>query len=240
MKLPLLLSVPHAGAEVPPLLQAYSILTEREIIEDGDEGAAEIYALEDEVAAFLTSSVARAFVDLNRPEDDRERDGVVKTHTCWDVPVYREHLPEQIIRELLRRYYHPYHRKLQELARPPVRLGIDCHTMAAVGPSIGPGAGAERPAVCLSNGEGTCPVRWIREIAECFEKAFGREVRINDPFRGGFIVCSRPGGIPWVQLEISRAPFLNPVEKRQGVLDALRCWCVNHPDLRDVKEQDAA
>ena len=92
MKLPLLLSLPHAGLRVPDEVAHLCTLTEREIAEDGDEGAAAIYDLAGDVDAFVTTDVARAIVDLNRAVDDRRRDGVVKTHTCWDVPIYREPL----------------------------------------------------------------------------------------------------------------------------------------------------
>ena len=89
MKLPLLVSVPHAGIRVPEEAEPYCILTSEQIVEDGDVGAAEIYTLEPEVEAYVTTQIARAIVDLNRAEDDRRADGVVKTHTCWNIQFYR-------------------------------------------------------------------------------------------------------------------------------------------------------
>ena len=44
---------------------------------------------------------------------------------------------------------------------------------------------------------------------------------INDPFRGGFITRSHAAEMPWVQLEMSRAPFASNAEKRQRMLRAL-------------------
>ena len=164
MRLPLLVSVPHAGLEVPEEVADLCVLTLQQIVEDGDEGAAEIYAIEDEVEAFVTTSVARAIVDLNRAEDDRGKDGVVKTHTCWDVPVYGSPLPDELIEHLLATCHRPYHARLTELASGGAKLGVDCHTMVAFGPPVAPDPGAERPWVCLSNGDGTCPaaIRWAR------------------------------------------------------------------------------
>ena len=69
--LPLLISVPHAGWKIPPEIGSRCILTEEEIIRDGDEGAADIYRLADEVSVFVTTEIARAIVDVNRAEDDR-------------------------------------------------------------------------------------------------------------------------------------------------------------------------
>jgi len=225
VRLPLLISLPHAGLRVPEEVEPYCILTEAQIIEDGDEGAAEIYDFPDAVAQFVTTDIARAVVDMNRAEDDRRADGVVKTHTCWNVQVYDPFPPENVIEQLLARYHRPYHEHLMASSAGGVRLGADCHTMAAIGPPIGPGAGVERPAVCLSNADGTCPAEWLESMARCFERAFEREITINDPFRGGHIIRAHAAELPWIQVELSRAPFLSNPEKRQRVLAALSEWC---------------
>lgn len=224
MSLPLLISVPHAGLKVPSEVESICALTEEQIVQDGDEGAAEIYSIRDQVAAFVTTDVARAFVDVNRAEDDRRADGVIKTHTIWEIPVYSQDLSEELVETLLRKYYRPYHRDLSRLARK-ARLGVDCHTMAAVGPPIGPGAGEKRPLICLSNAEGSCPDAWFKAFAECLERSFEVEVSLNSPFKGGYIVRSHSHEIPWVQLELSRAPFLSHGQKRSRVLRALGEWC---------------
>lgn len=226
MKLPLLGSVPHAGWRVPREAEPYCVLTPEEVLEDGDVGASEIYAIEAQLEAYLTTDVARAIVDLNRAEDDRHRDGVVKTHTCWNVPVYDELPPDDVVKSLLDRYYHPYHSRLRELSRVGVRCGVDLHTMAAEGPPVGPDPGVVRPWVCISNGAGTtCPDEWVATLAECFEAGFGSNVRINDPFKGGFITRSHASELPWIQVELSRGPHMTNDEKKAAVLNALTQWC---------------
>lgn len=225
MTLPLLLSVPHAGLEVAPEVAPFSILSEEDIARDGDEGAREIWCpLQRDAAGFVTTSIARAFVDQNRAEDDRRKDGVVKTHTCWDVPIYREPLPEPVVEKLLERHYRPYHRRLAEAA-PGVRCGIDGHTMAAFGPPVGPDPGRERPALCLSHGDGTCPDAWIESLAACLQESFGRPVAINDPFRGGFITRHHARERPWIQVEVSRAPWISDAEKSRRLRHGLEAWC---------------
>ena len=224
MTLPLLLSVPHAGLDVPPEIADRCILTPEQVAEDGDVGAAEIYRpLKGEVAAFVTTDVARAIVDQNRAEDDRRSDGIVKTHTCWNVPVYRDFPPEELVQRLLEAHYRPYHARLRELAGR-AKLGVDGHTMAAKGPPVGPDPGVERPAVCLSNADGTCPPETMALLQRCFEESFEREVRVNDPFMGGYIIRSHAEELPWVQVELSRAPYLPDDEKRTRVLKALTLW----------------
>ena len=225
MTLPLLLSVPHAGLLVPPEVKDVVILSDKDIVDDGDSGAAEIYwPLENEAAAFVTTEAARAVVDMNRAEDDRRKDGIIKTHTCWDVPVYSDFPAEDVIEKLLVKYYRPYHAQLSRVPEG-IKLGIDCHTMAAEGPPVGPDPGKIRPAICLSNADGTCPQDWIESLAELFGKAFEAEVSINHPFKGGYIIRAHASELPWVQLELSRAPFLTDPEKGKRILKSLTSWC---------------
>jgi N-formylglutamate deformylase len=226
MTLPLLLSVPHAGLRVPEEVADNCLLTPQEIVEDGDEGAAEIYDLSSEVEACLTTDVARAIVDLNRPEGDLRRDGIVKTHTCWEIPVYHDPLSESMVTTLVDRYHRPYHARLSELAQTEgLSIGVDCHTMAVKGPPVGPDPGEERPWICLSNAEGTCPPEWIEALRESFAQQLEGPVTINDPFRGGYCIRRHSGEMPWIQIELSRGPFKTNAEKRQIVLNALRLWC---------------
>ncbi|MBC8178575.1 MAG: N-formylglutamate amidohydrolase [Desulfobacteraceae bacterium] len=225
MRLPVLISVPHAGLEIPPEVKDLCILDKQDIIKDGDKGAAEIYLpLKTHVFALVTTGVARAIIDMNRSEDDRRGDGIVKTHTCWNVPVYGRFPSEGSINRLIVKYHRPYHLDLSRLARG-ARLGVDCHTMAAEGPPVGPDPGVRRPRICLSNGDGTCPKEWMRSLAECFKKAFKTEIAINQPFKGGYIIRSHARELPWVQVELSREDFLSNEGKSEAVLQALVDWC---------------
>lgn len=226
MKLPLLASVPHAGLVIPAKLAARCRLTPAEVIEDGDAGAREIYQLADALAGFVTTDIARAVLDMNRAENDRRRDGIVKTHTCWNVPIWSEPLESSDVEWLLETHYRPYHGQLARLARVgEARLGVDLHTMAAFGPPVGPDPGTERPAACIGDGGGACPWAWAKQLAACLQDALGREVTINEPFAGGHITRSHAAELPWVQLELSRAPYLSNAEKGRRVLRALERFC---------------
>lgn len=222
-RLSLLISVPHAGLTVPPEAEPYCQLSEAEIAKDGDEQAREIYApLESLVASFHTSEVARAIVDLNRARDDVRKDGVVKTHTCWDVPVYRTLPPEAVFTALLDQHHAPYHRALSEAVDAGAyTLGIDCHTMAAHGPPVGPDPGRKRPLINVGTGRGTtCPKAWVDIIVECLGGAFGVEPSVDEPFTGGFIVRHYGARMPWVLLELSRTNEVSIEDKSEAVVRA--------------------
>lgn len=226
-RLPLIISLPHAGIQIPQEVEHLNLLTEEEIAADGDEGAAAVYArLSNCVAYFVTTDIARAFIDLNRAENDFSKDGVIKTHTCWDVPVYQEQPDRELTRTLLDRYYFPYHRRLTDLAGSGPKLGVDCHTMAASGPPVGPDQDRKRPWVCLGNvHHESCSKEWIELLADCFLHCFHRSVTINRPFSGGWITQFHGREMPWVQLEFSRDPSISSAEKGQIVLAAFEQFC---------------
>jgi formiminoglutamase len=238
--------VPHAGLRVPEEAKPYCILSPHDIAADSDGGAAEIYDLSHLVSAYQTTDIARAIVDLNRAEGDRRADGVVKTHTCWNVPVYDPFPPEQVVESLIERYHRPYHSRLADAAsKSGVLLGVDCHTMAEEGPPVGPDPGAKRPLVCLSDGDGTCPREWVEEMSRCFREALDQIVdmrrtprpesgsidaerlcvSVNTPFKGGHIIRSHARELPWMQLELSRAPFPDDEGKQALVTLALERFC---------------
>jgi formiminoglutamase len=231
MKLPLLISVPHAGVEIPDEVKDICILSRKNIVEDGDVGASEIYDFGDNFEHYFITKIARAIVDLNRAEDDFRKDGIIKTHTCWDMPVYSKFPSATLINKLIETCWRPYHTNLTANANKNAILGIDCHTMASIGPPVGPDHGNPRPWICLSNGDGeTCPDDWMERLRLCFEKEFGpRNVAVNDPFKGGYITRTHGKEMPWVQLEVSRGNFFPNHQKRERILSALNSWCAQFP-----------
>ena len=228
MALPILLSVPHGGTETPPEVADRVIASPRDVFEDGDAFTRDIYDLGDRVVHVQSARIARAFVDLNRAEDDRppgNPDGVVKSATCFDRPVYSAPLEDEAIEALLAGYHRPYHAALEDAARSAgAVLALDCHSMAATPPPVAPDAGRPRPLFCLSNGDGTtCDDVRLRELASRLADAFEcppGEVALNRPFRGGYITRRHGRNpLPWVQVEMSRVlylsdPWFDPDERR--------------------------
>jgi formiminoglutamase len=193
------------------------VATPAEIFDDGDAFTREIYDLGELAVHVQAARIARAFVDLNRREDDRppeNPDGVVKTATCFARPVYSRPLEDDLVEQLLARYHRPYHEGLENAARHAgARVALDCHSMAAEPPPVAPDAGQPRPLFCLSNGEGlTCDTSTLETLASSLAAAFEcppREVSLNRPFKGGY-VTRRHGRnpLPWIQVEMNRSLYL--------------------------------
>ena len=236
MREPILVSIPHGGWKVAEEIRDIWALSEKDAFHDGDPVTSRIYDFVDQVSVQLVMEYYRAVIDLNRAPDDiapQNPDGVVKSHTCYSVEVYRPGCqPDEDLKQtLLERYYHSYHRALGEaIARDDVRLGVDCHSMAAVSPPIEQDAGTPRPLICLGNlGDATgevcepfnritCPPEMIRFVADECTRAFQHEdvdieapaaATMNVPFNGGYITRQMGGrGVPFVQIEMSRALYL--------------------------------
>lgn len=223
-RMPVLVSVPHAGCAVPERWREACVLGLRGLREDADEQAREVFDVAGHVADFVTTETARAIVDLNRPPNDLGPDGVVKTETCWKAPVWKRPLRDDEKKRLLDEHYFPYHDRLSA-PRGDVRCGLDLHTMAATAPPIAPRPGEPRPIACISSADGTAPQAWVDSLADAFEAVLPERPRINDPFQGGHITRFHAAEMPWIQVELNRGDFMTVEQKRQAVLAALRAFC---------------
>ncbi|RKL65927.1 N-formylglutamate amidohydrolase [Salipaludibacillus neizhouensis] len=232
-KLPILISVPHAGMKKPAFIQTTCLLTDMDILLDGDTWTDHLFAFNGRVEEFHQMDVSRIFLDLNREETDLpplNPDGIVKTRTVtgkkvWDTPSGLRPLERE---KLIQDYYLPYHRKLEKAARnPKVKVAIDCHSMLDYGPGNKLINWQHRPLFCIGNrgttsGEQgdedlTAPVEMVVKLKRLLEKKFQRYktdsqqfVTMNDPFKGGFVTRHHGalGEIPWIQLEVNRNLYL--------------------------------
>lgn len=229
---PFLISVPHGGTTVPPAIAGRLALSGAELLYYCDPATRQVFGLRDRVAAYIDTGISRMAVDLNRPPlplPGRDPDGIVKVRTIDGRDVYRPgQFPDmESIQKLLMAHYFPYHQEIDELIdNNPVRIAFDCHSMLPFGSCHQNDAGKDRPLVCLGNNGNrhgrakkgsvaTCPEAMVHALADAFREAFGitTEVAINNPFSGGFITNAHywRKGVPWVQVEVSRALYEEPV-----------------------------
>lgn len=241
----LLVTLPHASAALPLEILAEMLgsqvdddaaraaLRER-LRRDGDPFTDDLFRLPG--ARFVSATVSRFVVDLNRAPGDRGPNGVVKTTDFSGTPLYPAggEPDAATVEARLRRFHAPFHAQIdREVARLRPRLIVDGHSMSAEGPSLGPDRGRARPAASLITGGGPDgepldrPVSLApdlaRQLATALEAALARRlplgrdghpagVRINDPFPVGH-VQDRCGGdphgprLPSVGIEIHRGLF---------------------------------
>ena len=105
-----------------------------------------------------------------------------------------------------------------------VKIGLDCHTMAAFAPPIATDRGKKRPAACVSNANAACDTSLMLLFAEILEDLIQQKVAVNNPFMGGYIIRKHSVEIPWLQIEFSRSPFMTNDEKRLALFETVIKW----------------
>lgn len=220
MTFPVLICIPHGGTKIPFELKDRIVISDKDIFDDNDSFTRDIYDLGSKVSHVVSSEYARAFIDMNRNIGDlppKVLDGIVKSTTCYQRPIYKQGKePDfKLTNDLIKKYYKPYHAKIKEIiSKRSLKLGLDCHSMAEVGPDISPDLGKKRPMVCLGNCHNkSCSRDIIEKLASCFVKGFQLEtdeVLLNNPFTGKYTTRwygNKP--IPWVHVELNRKLFLD-------------------------------
>lgn len=218
--LPVLVSIPHGGDRIPTEIQHMVEISDQDVFNDSDAHTLAIYDATREASCTVSTQIARCFVDVNRSLYNGNvvsPDGLLKSHTCHNVQVYKTDTPPDALRNtLIRQYYMPYHRRIQRLLHSEeLQLCLDCHSMAETPPAISPDhTNHTRPIFCLSNyNNRSSSAESLLLLADCISESFDVDrsmIWINTPFQGGHI--TRTYGMnpyPWIQLEINRSMYLS-------------------------------
>jgi N-formylglutamate amidohydrolase len=235
--LPIAIILPHGGLEILPELADSVSLTPEQIFNEADAYVDEIYDYRDRVLHWLNFPYARAILDVNRPDDasshHRLGDAAVKFQTSYGTPVFFEDKAPDValVNQLIGRYWRPWHQQLSDIvADPAVRLVIDCHSMAAVGPAAYDDPAALRPRVSSSNlgdAQGEPRESWAHITAPpAAVRLFGRKLghllsdipdlaetgapyAINSPYLGGWGMRLYGGAYkPWLMVELNRGLYI--------------------------------
>ncbi len=227
---PLVYAVPHAGRDYPAALLERSLvpLATLEELEDRHADLLVARAVE-EGAVAIVARVARAWIDLNRAEEDldpalrqppgsgppasaRSRAGLglvprrVGRRELWRVAPSPESAAARIA-EVHRPYHAAVARALDDAWR---RHGhavlIDCHSMP-------PLAGARPARVVIGDRHGRTAAPGLAAHLAAHAGAQGFAAALNAPYAGahGIERHARPGdGIHALQIEIDRSLYLAP------------------------------
>ncbi|MFA6259327.1 MAG: N-formylglutamate amidohydrolase [Candidatus Peribacteraceae bacterium] len=215
---PILVSIPHAGSQVPEEVTDDLLLSQEELLQYTDLYTDKIFNVED--AYLVTNPISRVIVDVNRAPDDISREyeqaaeGVI-VHTTWDgKSVYKREPTQSTADALIKKYHDPYHQKIDDhMAK--VQFLIDGHSYLPIGPKLKRDNGEPRPDINVGNMNfSTCTREQTVFFREFFE-ARGYSVRINFPYAGKYILghhCHRrripPFLVPGVQIEINQGLYV--------------------------------
>ena len=235
--LPIAIISPHGGLGIPDELNGRVALTPEQIFNEADAYVDDIFNFGDDVLYYETFPYARCILDMNRPANSalhhRQGDGVVKRITSYGDHVYHPRMePEPNLEQfLINHYYESWHNRLTDIANDPrVKLVIDCHSMASIGPSNFDDPGTLRPRVAVCNmgdiyGNLYPPRERISaspDLTIAFAEAVGDRLSdlspladvgvytaVNTPYWGGWDVWMHGGyQQPWLMIELNRGLYV--------------------------------
>jgi N-formylglutamate amidohydrolase len=233
---PVVVSVPHAGRDYPLALRAALRVPEKALVVLEDRFVDEVALAARGHETMLVQCRARAWIDLNRGEDERDPQvdegarstgqpmrsakirsglGLVPRRAGPAGDLWRRRFAAVDVEARITLDHRPYHDALaRALAAARARFGIavllDVHSM----PPLATGA-----RIVLGDRFGrSAATRFVARI-EGAVSAAGHAVALNTPYAGGHIL-DRHGApsrdIHAVQLEIDRALYLDTALDRPG------------------------
>ncbi len=242
-KRPLLVSLPHAGTEIPEdLLPLY--MPRALELEDADWHLGSLYAFARHIgASLIIPRYSRYVIDLNRPPDNTpmypgaNNTELCPTKTFAGTPLYHPgNAPNDDEVQFRRRtYWQPYHDALaEELARIKQKHGYvvlwDGHSIKSQLPWLFEGT---LPDLNLGTVDGTSCSRWMAIALAHVLATQGRFTHVVDGrFKGGYITrhYGKPADdVHAVQLEMTfnsymleEAPYMVDAGRAGRLLPVLR------------------
>lgn len=224
-RLPLLISMPHAGLKLTPAVEA-GLVDEARSLPDTDWHIPQLYDFARELgASVVAAEYSRFVIDLNRPDDDKPlyvgaTTGLYPATLFDGEPLFKEgQVPSADERATyLEKIWRPYHGTLrQELDRLRAEFGYallwDAHSIRSLIPHLFEG---KLPDFNLGtfNGASCDPALAERLKAVCADAPAYSHV-LNGRFKGGHI--TRYYGDPAnhvhaVQLELAQSTYMEEVE----------------------------
>ena len=219
---PLLISIPHGGVYVPPLL-AERFGPEARAVPDTDWHLERLYAFaKDMGASILAATHSRYVIDLNRPPDGaslypgQNVTGLCPVDGFDETPLYPRGDVPGVDEVAARRdaIWVPYHAQLRtELDRIRTAHGVavlwDAHSIRSVLPRFFEG---KLPDLNLGTGKGTsCALELAEHLLAIAQAAPGHTAILNGRFTGGYITrhYGQPeAGIHAVQLEMTQCSYM--------------------------------
>ena len=221
--LPLLISVPHAGTEVPDELR-HRFTSVGQRLPDTDWHVDRLYDFaRDMGASILIANYSRYVVDLNRSPDSRALyDAVPTSPVCAAVTFTGDsiYLADQApapaeIRERVESYWRPYHAQIEdELQRMVDQFGYavlwDAHSVASEVPGLFAGV---LPEFNLGTRDGAaCPRHVGDALLQLLTEDGEFGAVLDGRFKGGYITehyGSPAQKIFAVQLELAQRAYLD-------------------------------
>ena len=220
---PLLVSVPHAGTELPPAIRGQLTAEARSGVPvDTDHFVDQLYDFVPQLgSSLLVARMSRWVVDLNRPSDNlplypgQAGTGLVPTTRFDGVPIWMKEPDAAAIEARVDRYWRPYHQALvDELARKKAMHGFailfDAHSILSRVPRLFDGV---LPDLNLGTNSGaSCDPELRDRAARSLAELGAWSSVVDGRFKGGHITRhhGQPAtGVHALQLELAQSTYMD-------------------------------
>lgn len=218
-KVPLLVSVPHDGRQLPDDVSALMTAAGKSLV-DTDWHVARLYEFAKELgASMITANYSRYAVDLNRSTDNAAlyagqlATGLCPRQTFSGQDIYKDEVTIDID-DRVRRYWNPYHDKIDAVLAGfcdshGYALLWDAHSIASRVPALFDG---ELPALNVGTWDGRSCDKSVSDAVMRVAQASSYDVVLNARFRGGYITrhYGNPGAnVHAIQLEIAQRAYMH-------------------------------
>jgi formiminoglutamase len=226
----LLVSIPHTGTFVPAEIVAQFAQRDSAAQLMTDWALHELYTFLPALGIDVIHATHHRFViDLNRPPDARPlypgrfETGLVPTESFQGEPIWRRPPSAAEIERRLMSFHRPYHAALERRLREKVaRFGycylIDAHSVESRASRL---HGALSDDVYLGDRDRvTCDPAFTRRVSELLA-AQGLKVRLNEPYKGGYITahyCSL-AGVQSLQIEMCQRLYMTEGQPERASAD---------------------
>ncbi len=240
MTVPVIFSSPHSGRDYPAGMTSRSALAERHLRSSEDAFVDDLlHCVPGQGATLLAARYPRAYVDLNRAEDELDPAliegltrsprgarvmaglGVIPRVVAGNRPIYAGKLPRAEADDRLIAVWRPYHATLAVLLGEVRRrfgrvILFDMHSMPSEAVDQ---MGERRPDIVLGDRFGVAARSETTSQVEAVFTGLGLRVARNAPFAGAYITqrYGRPAdGIEVVQVEINRGLYMDEALVRRS------------------------
>lgn len=221
-KLPIVISCPHVGTEIPDDIKATMNPIGIET-EDTDWFIHELYGFAPEMGiTLIKANYSRFVIDLNRDptgkslySDQRRQTALVPMTTFSGEAIYPQTiLADAEIERRKKLYFEPYHATVDEqlmMLRKSFKhvLFFDAHSIKRLVTSIRPDP---FPDMIIGDNQGKTADPRLSEAALAALKGGNYRVSYNDPFMGGYLTRKQghpEAGVHAIQLEMSQDLYMN-------------------------------
>ncbi len=217
---PVVVSIPHTGVALTDEVAARFASSRMRSLPMTDWHLHRLYDFLPALGiTMIHARFSRLVIDLNRPPDGgplypgRFETSLVPLETFDGEPIFREPPGPQAIEALRIACHAPYHERLGQLldgvlAEHGRVVLIDAHSVASRANRL---HAALEGDIYLGDADGTSCESWLTGLAAEEFRSAGLDVRLNDPYKGGYITRHYGGrpGVDALQIEMCQRLYMN-------------------------------